>query len=103
MNNPLILFLVELLKRFKQKSPKFFVKLQQVSVIAYALTGLPEAINFILDQIHALFPSVTIQLPAWASTLENHVVAICAATIWLVSKLTVLDASDPNKLPFTNK
>ena len=90
-DNKFLNFLVEIAQRLKAKSPKFFQVLQWISGIATAITGLPEFLTFI-----------GINLPQGWMITANKTVAIAAGTAWLISKLTVSDASKySNKLKFT--
>jgi len=98
-NNPLVLFLGELLSRFATKSPRFFRVFKLISGVTYAITGLPEVIKW-----------AGIKLPPTLCTFENHVVSVAAAAVFFMSMLTVDKNSIPpddseikNKLPFSYK
>ena len=96
--NPAVSFLVELVQRIGQKSPKFFVVLSVIASIATAVTGLP-----------ALLDWWGVHLPASLTVLENTVVAKCSLTALFISMLTAKNAvgvatnNANNALPFTRE
>ena len=93
--NPLLLFLIEVVKRLKKKSPKFFVILQNIALVAGAITGLP----LLLDELN-------VELPSWATIFQSKLVMWCSAIVFLWSKFPVDNNNEPvasNDLPFTNK
>lgn len=97
--NIVIAFLAELLKRFFDKSPKFFRIWQGISGVAAIVTGLPEFLT--------LF---NIVLPAPFDILTNKFIAAVSAGMFFMSTLTsqsqpiVEDGKtkiDEKKLPFS--
>jgi hypothetical protein len=99
--NLILLWLIEGVKRWKQKSPKFFVCIQNISLVAFALTELPEFINWFLKGIG--FANI---LPDWAVLLQNDIVAYASGIAFILSKLTVDTTTQKisdKELPFTNK
>lgn len=61
-NNKLILWVIETIKRFGQKNPKFFQIWQYILGFLIAVTGLPDLLKTI-KVIHAL--------PAWLEAVSN--------------------------------
>jgi hypothetical protein len=96
-NTVLIDFVVELIKRFGSKSPKFFVILQYISAALTIITGIPELITF----LNAEF-GLTIIVPFKLEIFANKLVAWCSLVSWIIAKLTV-DNPEETKLPFTKK
>lgn len=102
-NSQLWLYLVELIKRWGSKSPKFFKVINVISLVTTILTGLP-----------GLLQQFNVTLPDWASVLQNKVVAIASLVAFIISKLPVestpvavteqgdiLKQTDQKALPFT--
>jgi hypothetical protein len=86
-------WLVELIKRFGQKSPKFFVILQWVGFVCALITGVPE-----------LLLNAGIELPAAFHKIASETVAIAALIMSLISKLPVVHPDQHlRQLPFTAK
>lgn len=73
-------FLIELLKRFASRTPKFFKILQILAGAAAIITGLP----LLLDQ-------VGITLPEALKILENKAVAIAAVVAAFLAQLVQED------------
>jgi hypothetical protein len=104
MNNTILVdFIVEFFKRLSTKSPKFFQIITLVSTILALVSGLPYFFDFI-----------GVHLPAKLLSLENIVLAKCAATAAIISALTsqskpvatttdgtIFKTTDTSKLPFT--
>jgi len=101
--NRLLAFLVEIVKRLKSKSPRFFLILQYISAGVTAVTGLPEFLTMF-----------SISLPSPLNLLANRTVAICGVVSLVFAKLpienptiavtadgAVVKKTDENKLPFT--
>jgi hypothetical protein len=82
-------FLKELIQRFFAKSPKFFKIIQVVSMASFVVTGLP-----------ALIAETGIILPENIIALQNKVVAVASIVSFIISKLTVVDAT---QLPLSGK
>lgn len=104
-NNPLLLFLQELVKRLVSKSPKFFKILQWITALTSVITGLP-----------GFLAKLSIHLPAPWDALANQTVAVAAAVAWLIAKLPVqspaiavtqdgvlLKKADDKSIPFTEQ
>ena len=81
-------YIKELFKRLFSKSPRFFVVLQYISIIAFVLTGLPGIIE-----------EMGIELSDAMEVLQNKVVAVASAVSYFISRLAVID---PQNLPFTH-
>lgn len=107
MNNPaLIAFLVEWIKRYGQKSPKFYKWLNAIGVAAMVITGLPEVLSWLKIDIGIHFNDV----------LEK-VIFYCGLVTSIISLSTVQNSTtvvtDPTsaiktvvvkeQLPFTAK
>lgn len=71
-------FLVDLVKRFLAKSPKFFKWIQVISLVTALVTGLPD-----------LLETVGIVLPEKFAILQNKAVAIAALVATFIAQLTV--------------
>jgi hypothetical protein len=82
-------FLKELIQRFFAKSPKFFKIIQVLSGIAFVITGFP-----------MLIAEAGIVLPDNLVALQNKVVAVASIVSFIISKLTVVDAT---ALPLSGK
>jgi hypothetical protein len=82
-------FLIEIYKRFSSKSPRFFVVMQWVSMIAFVVTGLPG----VLQEMGVVLPG------AWAE-VQSKVIGWASAIAYFISKMPV---ADPSGLPFTEK
>lgn len=106
-SNPLFAFLVEIVQRLGQKSPKLFVIIQWISGVLTAITGIPAVIDWICQAGDWTLPAIFI-------TFENKTVAICSLLITFVAALPVkpaivardqtgqpLKAINEQKLPFT--
>lgn len=81
-------YIKEFFKRLTQKSPRFFVWIQYISIIAFILTGLPGIIE-----------ELGIELTPTLEALQNKVVAYASAVSYIISKLAVIN---PQNLPFTH-
>ncbi len=86
-------FLIELIKRFSLKSPKFFQVIQAVGLIAGLITGVPEFLQLL-----------GMQLPAAIAPFASKTIAAASSVLWIMAKLPV----DPkamleSKMPFTTK
>jgi hypothetical protein len=81
-------YIKEFFKRLTQKSPRFFVVIQYISVIAFVLTGLP-----------AIVEELGIDLSDSLEALQNKIVAYASAVSYIISKLAVIN---PENLPFTH-
>lgn len=105
-NSQFLNFFIELIKRFRNKSPKFFNILSYVMLAAFVLTGLP---GFLED-------TFKIVLPEWADVLANKVLGWVTFALAIGFQLpadspvvttsvsgTPLKATDETKLPFTAK
>lgn len=93
-NNVIIVFLMELVQRYKQKSPKFFSILQTISVIVGLATGLPELLDFLGIK------------DSWFSVFESKTAAISAIISFLLTGLPVDEQAITKKekqeaMPFT--
>lgn len=77
-NTVLVDFLIELVKRWKLESPRFFKVFQMIGLIATLITGVPELLAF----LH-------ISLPESIAFFANKTIAIAGAAVLLISKLTV--------------
>lgn len=102
-------FIVELMKRFALKSPKFFQVLQIIAIIATLATGVPEFVD-LLNSITGLH----INLPDFWESIQSKTVAISALVMWLMAKLPVTNQQQPitgsgktvspwKALPYTDK
>lgn len=102
-NNPLVLFLVEIINRIGTKTPKVFVILQWFSSICLAVTGLPSLLTYL-----------NINLIPHALNFENHAVALASGVMLFMAFLptqpnavamssngAILYETDSSKLPFT--
>lgn len=102
-NNLLVKYLAEFIMRFGQKTPKFFRILSIVATVAAALTGLPGLLDYL-----------GVNLPEWASVLQNKIVGVSTTTVALLSMLSVdtkpiaetesgeiIKKSNEEALPFT--
>lgn len=105
MQNNLLLFVQELIQRLFTKSPVFFQIINRISLALILVTGLP-----------GFFEELGINLPDWATVLQNKIIAWSAIVSAIISKLTtqstpiavtssgeVLKKTDEKKLPFTAK
>lgn len=105
MNNLFASFIAELFSRLVTKKPVFFKYAQWVALSLGAVTGIP-----------AWLTSEGITLPPIALPLESKVVAWCSIGFAIATQLvsakpaatvsadgTVLQTTDPKKLPFTAK
>lgn len=101
-------FIVELLRRFSLKSPKFFQVLQTISIIAGLITGLPEFID-LLNSMGA-----NINLPEIWLAVQSKVIMWASIVLWMAAKLPVENPEQPKTgdgklvartkaLPFTTK
>lgn len=93
--NPLLAFLIELVQRVSKKSPKFFQIISWISAFATAITGLPGFLEMF-----------DITLPDPLNILSNKIVAISSLVAFLISNLTVRNATEiaaapNNQLPLT--
>lgn len=79
-------FLVDLVRRFLAKTPKFFKWVQVISLVAALVTGLP-----------GFLETVGIALPEKLAVLQNKVVAIAALVSAFVAQLAVSDSSATKK------
>lgn len=77
-NNPLWNFFVEVYKRMRAKSPKFFVVIQNISIAAGLITGIPEMLEFF-----------QIPMPDTIQALANKVISIASVVSFIISKLPV--------------
>lgn len=76
--NMLVKFFVELIKRYGQKSPKFFRIIGIVASLCAAVSGIPEVISWFTDTP-----------PDWVITLQNKLVAIASIVGALVAFASV--------------
>ncbi len=74
-------FLIELIKRFLSKTPKFFKVVKAISVIVALITGIP-----------ALLEQANIVLPDSLNAIASKVVSIAALISAFISQLTTTDA-----------
>lgn len=104
-NNQFVNFLIEIIMRIGQKSPKVFIYLQWISSAVAAIAGIP-----------AFLDGIGVKVTGVAATFESHTVAIAALVGLFVSLLPVqgkavavnpngepLKVTDQAKLPFTAK
>lgn len=104
-NNPLVLFLLETIKRLAVKSPKFFAIWQWILGLLASLTGFPALLRSI-KVIHSL--------PPFLEALSNADVAFAALGGLAVAFLTsqskpvavtkegeIIKKTDQTALPFT--
>lgn len=101
--NQFLNFLIELGNRIRTKKPALFVRLQWITGVLGALTGLP---SFITGTLGFTIPPVY-------HTLESKIIASICTGFFIASQLTsastvtatkdgaVLKATDADKLPFT--
>lgn len=81
----------EFVTRLKAKSPKLFVWIQKLSVVVVALTGLPDAINWLLG----LLPeNIAFQLPEWVGFFSNKIAAYAGIIAWVIAKLPIAAKAD---------
>lgn len=88
-------FITELINRFGRKNPVIFNIIAWIGAIATFLTGLP-----------ALIESLGINLPEWATALQNKVVAGAGIAMMIIANLPVQSttkAVEDGALPFTEK
>jgi hypothetical protein len=97
MGRCLIDFIVEVIKRFGSKSPKFFVILQYISFAVTLVTGLPELIEWLNSF------GLNLHLPEALVVLQSKVTAIAGIIAWIISKLTVDETQLNKTLPITDK
>lgn len=90
-SNILFDLLQELLTRIKSKSPKLFVVIQWIALLAAAITGLPYLLQEMGIELGMKLDSILDDVVFWASTVT-----------FVVSKLPVLHPEE-KKLPITNK
>jgi hypothetical protein len=79
----LIGFLADIIKRFIKPTPQFFKILQILSSIIFAITGLPEIIHSLCDNI-----GVCITMPIWWDSLHSTAMSYAAIFTILISQLT---------------
>ncbi len=84
MNNFLIQFLVDAVKRFFSKTPWFFVVLQILSAVAFFIVSIPETLVYLCTQKIAC-----ITLPISIETFYAQVVKIAAIVITFTSQFAV--------------
>ena len=77
-NNVIIQFLVELIQRWRSKSPTFFKVIQWIAIGVTLFSGLPE----LLDQLN-------VTLPEWATILQSKVAGIVGFVSFLLAALPV--------------
>lgn len=78
-------FLVQLVKRFLAKTPKFFKILQVLSIVLAIVTGLP-----------SLLESAGIVLPAALSVLASKVISIASIVAAFITQLTATETAKKN-------
>lgn len=78
-NNPLWLFLQEIVLRFRSKSPKTFVIIQWLSGVTAAITGLPGAIQ-----------ALGLALPPAATFFESKIVAAATTASLIMARLPIM-------------
>lgn len=94
-NGSFLDFFKELFQRLFTKSPTFFKIFSWISALAAALTGIPDFLK-----------TFSIILPAPWDVLSNKVIAIASLAVFIMSNLTVKDATQiatapDDKLPLT--
>lgn len=92
-------FFTELFNRFKMDSPEFFQIISRISALCATVAGLPFLLVNFETELHT-------KLPDFVHALSNKAMFYAAAISWVISKLTVKDASaaiqKPNsKLPYS--
>ena len=98
-------WLIEFIKRFSLKSPRFFQVFQTIGLIAGLITGIP----LFLEQLQGL--GINIPLPEVWVRVQSKVIAAAAGVMWLMAKLPVNQPPTDNgqpvpkkeALPFTEK
>lgn len=105
MNNPLILFLQELVLRFSAKSPKFFVVLAWISGALVAITAVPEFLSFMEIPIPEIYQGHLNIAVKWASRAALFVSLLTARgkTVAVDQNRIPIKQTNLNKLPFTTK
>lgn len=90
----IIAFLQEIYIRFISPSPKFFQIWQIISAIITFITGIPNLLQLMQQQL-----GVSLTLPNFMTSYEVKIVAFCSGVAWLMSKMTVDVPKKP--LPFS--
>lgn len=104
-SNPLVAFLIEIVMRMGQKSPKLFVYIQWTAAVVAAIAGIPSFLDGINVHVSGILLAV-----------ESKTVAIAALVGLFISMLPVkgdtvavnpsgeaITMTDQSKLPFTAK
>ena len=79
-------FFGEAIDRFKAKSPKFFVILQNISIVIAVISGIPE-----------LLDKAGVVLPAGIEAIKSQTVMIIGIVAYAIAKLTKVDVPVENK------
>jgi hypothetical protein len=111
----LLTWLVEFSQRLKQKSPAFFSVLSQVNTVILLVAGLPTIFTELISWGVLPVDWQNMIPERWIKVLLR-IISFCAAYGLLISKLTVLrppvqvqndgtvlNVTEPQKLPFTAK
>ncbi len=77
-NNIIVKFIIELIVRWRSKSPKFFRILQYIAMGVALFSGVPE-----------LLEMLNVTLPDWATVLQSKIAGIVSVVAFLLAALPV--------------
>lgn len=77
-NNVIIQFLIELIHRWRSKSPTFFKVIQYIGIAVTLFSGVPE-----------LLEMLKVTLPEWATVLQSKVAGVAGFIAFILAALPV--------------